>query len=83
MAKLLSAAEMLEIISKQWATRSDMQKISGKCRQYSNRDFSELTTQIEQEGYRLPKNLVPMEKVVEYYRINIAYLKKISKINSN
>lgn len=83
MAKLLSAAEMLEIMNKYWATRSDMQKLSGKCMQYARNDFNELSEQIEAEGKKLPKNLVPMEKVVEYYHINIAYLKKISKINSN
>ena len=29
--KQLNASELLEVINKQWATRSDMQKISGKC----------------------------------------------------
>ena len=81
--KQLNASEMLETMNKYWATRSDMQKLSGKCMQYARNDFNELSEQIEAEGKKLPKNLVPMEKVVEYYHINIAYLKKISKINSN
>lgn len=81
--KQLNASEMLEIMNKYWATRCDMQKLSGKCMQYARNDFNELSEQIEAEGKKLPKNLVPMERVIEYYRINIAYLKKISKINKN
>lgn len=81
--KQLNASELLEVINKQWATRNDMQKISGKCIGYARNDFNELRKQIENEGFELPSNLVPMEKVVEYYHINISYLKKISKINTN
>lgn len=81
--KQLNASEMLEILNKHWATRSDMQKLSGKCMQYARDDFNELRKQIEEEGFELPSNLVPMERVVDYYRINISYLKKISKINAN
>lgn len=81
--KQLNASEMLETMNKYWATRSDMQKLSGKCMQYARNDFNELSEQIEAEGKKLPKNLVPMERVIEYYRINISYLKKISKINKN
>lgn len=81
--KQLNASELLEVINKQWATRSDMQKISGKCMEYARHDFNELRKQIKEEGFELPTNLVPMERVVDYYRINISYLKKISKINAN
>lgn len=80
--KQLNASEVLEVINKQWATRSDMQKISGKCMEYARNDFKELRKQIIDEGFSLPSNLVPMERVVDYYRINISYLKKISKINT-
>ncbi len=81
--KQLNASEMLEILNKHWATRSDMQKISGKCMEYARNDFNELRKKIKSEGFELPSNLVPMEKVVEYYHINISYLKKISRINTN
>lgn len=81
--KQLNASELLEVINKQWATRSDMQKISGKCIGYARNDFNELRKQIKDEGFELPSNLVPMERVVEYYHINISYLKKISRINTN
>ena len=80
--KQLNASELLEVINKQWATRSDMRKISGKCMEYARNDFKELRKQIIDEGFSLPSNLVPMERVVDYYRINISYLKKISKINT-
>ena len=50
--------------------------------EYARHDFNELRKQIKEEGFELPSNLVPMERVVDYYHINITYLKKISKINA-
>ena len=32
-----------------------------------------------QEGKKLPNNLVPMEKVIEYFNINVEYLVSINK----
>ena len=82
--KQLNASEMLEVMNKYWATRSDMQKLSGKCMEYARNDFNELRKQIiDVEGKALPANLVPMEKVIEYYHINVSYLKKISRLNTN
>ena len=36
----------------------------------------ELRKQLEQDNYFLPTNLLPMDKVVEYLKLNIPYLKK-------
>ena len=38
----------------------------------------ELRKQLEQDNYFLPTNLLPMDKVVEYLKLNIPYLKKVS-----
>lgn len=79
--KQINATEMLQILNKQWATTSDMSKLSGNCLEYARNDFNKLTKQIKDEGYELPKRLVPMDRVVEYYHINLSYLKKISRMN--
>ncbi len=80
--KILSAIELLDLIlSKQWADSNDLMKISGKCRNYADKDKREITEQLKKQGYRLPRSLVPMEAVVDYYKININYLKKIANIN--
>ena len=77
--KLLTASEMLKILNKQWATASDMALLSGKCIAYARADFNTLTEQITSDGTKLPSRLVPMQEVVNFYKINISYLKKISK----
>ena len=77
--KLLTASEMLEILNKQWATANDMALLSGKCIAYARTDFNTLTELITADGTILPSRLVPMQEVVNFYKINISYLKKISK----
>ena len=77
--KLLTASEMLKILNKQWATASDMALLSGKCIAYARADFNTLTELITSDGTKLPSRLVPMQEVVNFYKINISYLKKISK----
>ena len=77
--KVLTAPEMLVILNKQWATASDMALLSGKCIAYAWADFNALTNEITADGTKLPSRLVPMQKVVDFYHINISYLKKISK----
>ena len=78
----LSANELLELISsKHWANTTDLMKISGKGRNSSDKDKHEIAAQLEKQGYRLPRGLVPMDVVVDYYKINITYLKKVANIN--
>ena len=41
----------------------------------------EIEHQVKNDGYRLPKQaVVPMEYVINYFHININYLKKLAKI---
>lgn len=78
---LLSAEEMLIILNKQWATRNDIKAITSfgetksvnemkKIRDYINKKYN--------NQLKLPKCLVPMKEVVEYYKIDVKYLKQIS-----
>lgn len=74
------ASDILEIISYQWATTNDVMEIGccGITRATSIKE--KIKQQVKEEtGKDLPKHLVPMSKVVEYFNIDINYLKKVAK----
>lgn len=75
----LTASELLQVVSNQWADRETIMKISNTGYTTSTKYFKEIQEKVEAEGYRLPTGLVPMEKVVEYFKINLSYLKKVSQ----
>ncbi|MBO6243611.1 MAG: hypothetical protein J6O41_03470 [Clostridia bacterium] len=76
--KKLPTNELLELINNQWATVEDIRLIGSvgynKALEIKNDIILELG-----ENYFLPRGLVPMDKVVDYFNININYLKKVSK----
>lgn len=76
----MSSNELLNLLNKQWASAQDIKSIGcvGINKSYEIR--REIATELGKQGYRLPHNLVPMEKVVEYFKININYLKKLAKL---
>lgn len=74
----LTAKETLEILDKQWADINDIRKLACCGRDKAREVKKEINTTLAKEGYTII-NKVPMEKVVEYLKININYLKKISK----
>ena len=59
----------------------DLIKISGKGRNCALEDKKQIVKDLERKGYKLPRGLVPMDIVVDYYKINITYLKKLANIN--
>lgn len=75
----LNAQELLELLETQWASTKDIMKIGavGENRAYLIK--KQIQKQVETQGKLLPSGLVPMEFVVDYFQININYLKKISK----
>lgn len=79
MKKKISASELLELINKPWATTDDVKRIGGVGNNKALDIKKEIKIKLESEGYRLPRSLVPMEKVIDYFKINISYLKKVSK----
>ena len=45
--------------------------------------MKEIREQLEQQNYFLPTNLLPMDKVVEHLKLNVAYLEKVSDFDLN
>lgn len=75
----LTAQELLDVVNAQWATKQVIMKIACVGEKNASEIFSAIEEQVLNSGYKLPPNLVPMEKVVDYFNININYLKKVSK----
>ena len=75
---ILSADEMLEILSSQWATIQDIMKIGSVGRNKARDIKNKIPEEIVSTGFILPNNLVPMEKVIEYFKINVAFLVSIN-----
>ena len=70
---------MLEILNKQWATIQDIMKIGALGRNKARNIKNEIERNIIAQGLKLPNNLVPMEKVIEYFKINLDFLLAINK----
>lgn len=77
--KKISANELLETINNQWANTNDIMKIGCVGKNQALKIKRELKSKLELEGYFLPKNLVTMESVLDYFKISINHLKKISE----
>jgi len=74
----MTAVELLDAVNHQWATVDDIMKIGSvginKARLIKNL----IEKEINESGYTLPNRLVPMQKVIDYYKIDINFLKKVS-----
>lgn len=79
----MEAKNLLILINKQWATTDDIMKIGEVGYHKALSIKKEINDILESQNYKLPKNKVPMEFVVDYFKINISYLKKVSNQNIN
>ena len=77
--KPLSASEILNRINNQWANKRDIMDIAFVGKNVADNIANTIKTELEAQGYYLPKGVIPMDKLVEYLKININYLKKVSK----
>ncbi len=75
-----TAEEVLKIIQKPWATKYDMAIIGFVGLNRAASDRQKIAEKIENDGYKLPAYVVPMDLVIDFYKINISYLKKIANI---
>lgn len=75
----MEAKELLKLISKQWATTNDIMRI-GEVGYHKALDIKKIIIDdLANKNYNLPNHKVPMEFVVDYFKINISYLKKLAK----
>ena len=70
MAKSLTANETLQIIQKLWATTEDIMKLGCCGTNKAQRIKSEIRNKMVDEGYAVPRNMVDMKLVIDYFRID-------------
>lgn len=80
--KSVSAKEILDIISKQWCNSQDFSILSNTGKNKTLKLMKDLRLKLEKENYFLPKNVLPMDKVVEYLDLNISYLNQVKNLSS-
>lgn len=75
---VLSADEMLNVLNSQWATIQDIMKIGSVGRNKARDIKNQIAKEITDQGLKLPNNLVPMENVIDYFKINVDFLVSIN-----
>lgn len=77
----LPASEMLNVMAKQWATNDDICKIGNIGTNKALEIRRAIESEIKKNGYNLPRqSIVPMKNVIEYFQIDINYLKKLASL---
>lgn len=70
----MTASETLNLIAKQWCSLTDLMKLAGVGRNTALVIKSTIKKDLEDKGYYVPNNAVPMQEVVRYLNIDIPYL---------
>lgn len=79
--KYYSASEQLKAMASQWADNKAIMIIGGIGLNKAVDIRKEIEQKIKEDGYNLPRNaIVPMKYVIDYFRIDINYLKKLASL---
>ena len=79
--KYYSASEQLQAMTSQWADNSAIKVIGGVGDNIAGKIRQAIQQQTKKDGYRLPRSaVVPMKYVIDYFNIDIGYLKKLAKL---
>lgn len=78
--KQLKANELLELISKQWATTKDIQLLGCIGADKARCIKKDIQEKLKSQKYMLPNNyVVPMKELISYLKIDISYLRKVER----
>lgn len=75
----MTVDETLKLIAQQWCNLADLMKLANIGRNSALAIKSKIKNDLENKGYYVPKNAVPMQEVVKYLNIDIDYLESRSK----
>lgn len=73
----MTAKETLSLVSKQWCDLEDLTKLTELGRNNVLKIRRDIKKYIEEKGYMIINNKLPMCEVVNYLKIDINYLKKM------
>ena len=71
--------ELLKILSQQWCSLNDLMKICKCGKNKALIDKNKIKNQLLDEGYIIPSRDLPMKAVVDILKIDIDYLREMSK----
>jgi ABC-type polar amino acid transport system ATPase subunit len=74
----LTANELLDAVNSQWASVDDIMLIGSVGINKARLIRNVIEREINESGFILPKRLVPMAKVIDYFKIDINFLKKVA-----
>lgn len=79
--KKYTASQQLNAMATQWADLKTICIIGGIGMNKALEIKKAIVEQIENDGYRVPKQpVVPMRYVIDYFGIDINYLKRLAKL---
>ena len=76
----MESEELLKLLSKQWCSLNDLMKIC-KCGKNKALEVKKkILTKLLEDDYIIPSRDLPMKAVVDYLKIDIEYLVKMSNL---
>lgn len=82
--KKYTASDQLNAMANQWADNTAICIIGGVGMNKAIKIRQEIENLVEKEGYKLPRQaIVPMKYVIDYFKIDINYLKRLSKLEQS
>ena len=70
MAKSLTAKETLQIIQRLWATTNDIMQLGCCGKNKALKIKNEIRNKMIDDGYAVPRNMVDMKLVMDYFNID-------------
>lgn len=77
----MDAKETLILISKTWCNLIDLMKLAHVGRNSALTIKNTIRNNLQDKGYYVPKDAVPMQEVVKYLNIDIDYLVKMKDLS--
>lgn len=77
--KVITASDTLDIINHVWADTKDIMLLANVGYNKALEIRKDIVKILENNGYKLFNNLIPMHDVVEYLGIDIDFLKRVTR----
>ena len=81
--EILTAKQVLEVASSQWATAKDIMVLGSVGRNKAYAIRNEIILSCYNDNKLRNRGLVPMVEVLKYFNMDIEYLKEMAGINNN
>ena len=81
--EILTAKQVLEVASSQWATAKDIMILGSVGRNKAYAIRNEIILSCYNDNKLRNRGLVPMVEVLKYFNIDLKYLKEMAGINNN